>query len=157
MDIILANIEHLQNYCNEQKKPVKRVVVDFKQVVDQSFTQLFFDACKKYDEENPQGVIFYENEPRYCDAEDLKTATEHMKSEFDVIRKDARIFMENKNIKPKFRVEHKMIGSNEVKKVLICPFCDTKYDDLFGTSKIYNGSWTKCNFCGNDVYIPEEV
>lgn len=101
----------------------------------------------------PDDVASYNEE---AEKSYFKTVTERMQSEFDATGKDVRIFMENKNIKPYFQVDYKDIGRPFQKKILKCPFCNTTYDDPFSTSKIYNGSWTKCSSCGHEVYIPKE-
>lgn len=173
MYITIKNIEALQNHLQKQGKPLKGVVVDLEQVVNQDFTQLFFDACDEYaevDESYLQGTCKtckynslneFEEPCNSCIASDeiiptkwkpkeptLKEATEHMKSEFDVIRGEGK-YVE----KPYAQIEREYVDVNKFKKRYKCPFCKS----ITGKPVIYNGAWYECESCGEHIYIPKEV
>lgn len=81
MDLIIKNLERLKDYSDGNRRPIKRVVVDFDKLATEDFAQVFFDACEEYKEPS------------------LKEATEHMQSEFDATGKDVKIFMNGRVIK----------------------------------------------------------
>lgn len=81
MDIVIKNIESLRNDIDGHTQTPQRVVVDFSKAGTDEFTQLFFDACDKYDEPT------------------LKEVTSRMQSEFDATGKDVAYFM-NHRVKP---------------------------------------------------------
>lgn len=54
MDLIIKNLERLKDYSNGNHKPIERVVVDFDKLTTEDFTQLFFSACEKYNDETEE-------------------------------------------------------------------------------------------------------
>ena len=126
MDLIIKNLDHLGNYHNGHNVPIGKVVLDFDKLGKDDFAQIFFSACKKYDEYDEVEESYLQGVCRTCryDCSDpceepcnsciqsdemspnwkpkepnLKEVTERMQSEFDATGIDTKIFMNGRVIK----------------------------------------------------------